>query len=60
MSARNAPKNMTDEPRSWMTNSSTIAVPQTASSGPRCFSGGNVIPAKRRAPTTSTWRVSRR
>ena len=43
-----------------MTNSSTIAVPQTASSGPRCFSGGNVIPAKRRAPTTSTWRVSRR
>ena len=43
-----------------MTNSSSIAVPQTASSGPRCLSGGNVIPAKRRAPITSTWRVSRR
>ena len=43
-----------------MKNSSTIDVPQTTSSGPKCFSGGNVMPTKRRAPTTSTWRVSRR
>ena len=43
-----------------MNTSITIAPPQITSSGPRCLSGGSVMPAKRRAPCTSTWRVSRR
>ena len=43
-----------------MKKSITIAAPHTTSSGPKCLSGGIVIPAKRRAPMTSSWRVSRR
>ena len=35
-----------------MKTSITIAAPQTTSSGPRCLSGGKVMPGKRRAPTT--------
>ncbi len=37
-SARNAPKNISEEPRSRMKTRSTIARPQTTSSGPRSFS----------------------
>ena len=33
-----------------MKTSSTIAAPQTTSSGPRCLSGGSTIPANFRAP----------
>ena len=43
-----------------MTKSIAIAAPQTMSSGPKCLSGGMVTPATRRAPMTSSWRVSRR
>ena len=41
-------------------NRMIIATPQMTSTGPKCFSGGIVIPRIRRAPCTSTWRVSRR
>ena len=37
-----------------MKTSSTIAAPQTTSSGPKCFSGGIVRPAIRRAPMVSS------
>ena len=43
-----------------MKTSMNIAAPQTTSSGPNCLSGGIVTPSTRRAPWTSTWRVSRR
>ena len=43
-----------------MKTSMNIAAPQTTSTGPKCLSGGIVTPATRRAPCTSTWRVSRR
>ncbi len=43
-SARKAPKNISELPRSRMKTSSTIAAPQTTSSGPNCFSGGSVTP----------------
>ena len=43
-----------------MKTSITIATPQTTSSGPRCLSGGIVTPEDRRAPCTSSCRVSRR
>ena len=59
-SARKAPKNISDDPRSRITTSISMAAPQTTSSGPRCLSGGSVTPSMRRAPTTSTCRVSRR
>ena len=52
-SARKAPKNISELPRSRMKTSITIAAPQTTSSGPKCFSGGIVTPSTRRAPTTS-------
>ena len=59
-SARKAPKNISEDPRSRITNSISIASPQITSSGPKCLSGGSVMPSKRRAPCTSTCRVSRR
>ena len=37
-----------------MTISISIAAPQTTSSGPKCLSGGSVMPSTRRAPITST------
>ena len=43
-----------------MKKSRNIAAPQTTSSGPKCLSGGMVTPANRRAPCTSSWRMSRR
>ena len=43
-----------------MMKSRNIAAKKTTSSGPKCFSGGNVMPAKRRAPCTSSCRLSRR
>ena len=56
--ARNAPKYISDEPRSRMNTSMNIAAPQTTSNGPRCLSGGIVTPRMRREPCTSTWRLS--
>jgi hypothetical protein len=43
-----------------MKTNSTIAAPQTTSSGPNCFSGGIVTPATRRAATESSSRFSAR
>ena len=43
-----------------MKTSITIAAPQTTSSGPKCFSGGIVTPANRRAATESSSRFSAR
>src|SRR5207244_3431231 len=43
-----------------MMTSSSMARPQTTSSGPKCLSGGIVSPRNRRAPWARTWRVSRR
>ena len=43
-----------------MKTSITIAAPQTTSSGPKCFSGGIVRPAIRRAATESISRFSAR
>ncbi len=43
-----------------MKTSMNIAAPHTTSSGPRCLSGGIVIPRTRREPCTSICRVSRR
>ena len=59
-SARKAPKNISELPRSRMKTSITIAAPQTTSSGPKCFSGGIVNPAIRRAATDSSSRFSAR
>ena len=41
-----------------MKTSITIAAPQTTSSGPKCFSGGIVRPAMRRAATEKSSRFS--
>ena len=37
-----------------------MATPQMTSTGPKCLIGGSVTPSTRRAPSTITWRVSRR
>ena len=52
-SARKAAKNISELPRSRMKTSINIDAPQTTSSGPKCFSGGIVMPATRLAPATS-------
>jgi hypothetical protein len=38
--ARNAPKNISELPRSRITTSMSIASPHTSSSGPKCLSDG--------------------
>ena len=55
---RNPPKKISDEPRSRMNTSISIAPPQTTRSGPKCF-GRTVSSSEAVRPGTRTSRVSR-
>ena len=60
LAARNAPKNISELPRSLMKTSISIAAPQTTSSGPKCLSGGIGSPNTPPPATDSLSRFSAR
>jgi hypothetical protein len=51
-SARNAPKNISDDPRSRMKISISIEMPQITSSGPKCLSERLTRPLTRTSRTS--------